>query len=90
MTVRPNKGRAPSARVAQSFSPGEVGALKLLFSTLMRGGDPRVFLRTTAMLSLQRKVLNMHAAVERQKSFKVLAEAPPLPQVVVVLEQEHE
>lgn len=63
--------------------------MSLLFNTLRRGGDVNSFLRTTAMLSLQRKVISMQAAVLRQRDIKVLADAPP-PIQVQVSEPEHE
>lgn len=64
----PVTGRTRSSvkRVAasNSFTPGEVGLLKALFTVLQRGGDPRQLMRSPDYASLVRKVAVMEQRIK--------------------------
>lgn len=57
---------APKA--SQSFTVDEVNALDAIFSTLLRGGDVRVLIRSKAASTLPRKILAMRGSIARQKA----------------------
>lgn len=56
---------APKA--SQSFTVDEVNALDAIFSTLLRGGDVRILIRSKAASTLPRKILAMRGSIARQQ-----------------------
>lgn len=51
----PLKPRGNHQRISNSFDDEEIEAMRLLFTTLHRGGDVKVMLRRGAMLSVMQK-----------------------------------
>lgn len=55
-------------KASQSFSPDEVGVLDAIFSTLLRGGDAGVLIRSKAAAATYRKVVVMRNSLLRQSA----------------------
>lgn len=69
---KPKKKEGTRIVAAQSFNADEVTCMHEIFTALMRGGDPRVLLRSEAGKNIFRKVNSMKASVERQKIERVI------------------
>lgn len=68
MVERKPRGVAPRITASQSFNEDEIKVLDGIFSTLLRGGDPKILMRSPAAKNVMRKVQTMKASIERQKS----------------------
>lgn len=67
MQRRP-RGHGPRGYTASnSFSEAEVNALDTLLSIMLRGGDPKIVARSTAVHTLAQKFSRMKVSIERSK-----------------------
>lgn len=60
---------------SQSFSEEEVTALETVLSTLRRGGDTKVLMRSTAMTNVARKVEAMRLRVAELRARRARGES---------------
>jgi len=62
-------------KASQSFSPDEVGVLDAIFSTLLRGGDAGVLIRSKAAAATYRKIVVMRNSIARQSAALALGKS---------------